>query len=32
MISINKYVEVYPKGRYYGGCKFTDELEEVVTD
>jgi len=26
----NKYAEGYPGRRYYGGCKFIDEIEEVA--
>lgn len=28
----NKYAEGYPKKRYYGGCKFVDEIEEIAID
>ena len=28
----NKYTEGYPGNRYYGGCKFYDELEEYCQD
>ena len=26
----NKYAEGYPKKRYYGGCEFVDEIEELA--
>ena len=26
----NKYAEGYPKARWYGGCKFVDECEEIA--
>jgi len=26
----NKYAEGYPKARWYGGCKFVDEVEELA--
>ena len=26
----NKYAEGYPKKRYYGGCEFVDEVEELA--
>ena len=28
----NKYAEGYPGARYYGGCKFHDELEQLAID
>jgi len=28
----NKYAEGYPRKRYYGGCEFVDEAEEVALD
>lgn len=28
----NKYAEGYPAKRYYGGCKFVDEVEELARD
>lgn len=28
----NKYAEGYPKKRYYGGCEFTDVVEQVAID
>lgn len=29
-IFTNKYAEGYPKKRYYGGCEFVDEVEELA--
>ena len=29
-ILTNKYAEGYPKHRYYGGCEFVDEIEEIT--
>jgi glycine hydroxymethyltransferase len=29
-IMTNKYAEGYPKKRYYGGCEFYDEIEEIA--
>lgn len=29
-ILTNKYAEGYPKKRYYGGCQFVDEIEELA--
>ncbi|QWB96052.1 serine hydroxymethyltransferase [Mycoplasmatota bacterium] len=29
-ILTNKYAEGYPKHRYYGGCEFVDEIEELT--
>ena len=26
----NKYAEGYPAKRYYGGCEFVDEVEEIA--
>ena len=26
----NKYAEGYPKKRYYGGCKYVDEIEQLA--
>lgn len=26
----NKYAEGYPAGRYYGGCQYVDEVEEIA--
>ncbi len=28
----NKYAEGYPKKRYYGGCEFVDEAEELAAE
>lgn len=28
----NKYAEGYPKRRYYGGCKFVDEAEQLARE
>ncbi len=28
----NKYAEGYPGARYYGGCKFHDEIEDLARD
>src|SRR3954465_11099559 len=28
----NKYAEGYPGRRYYGGCRFADEVEEVAIE
>src|SRR5437773_8289049 len=28
----NKYAEGYPKKRYYGGCEFTDVVEQTAID
>ncbi|WDI30645.1 serine hydroxymethyltransferase [Hyphococcus flavus] len=28
----NKYAEGYPGRRYYGGCEFVDEVEEIAID
>src|SRR5271166_4507402 len=28
----NKYAEGYPGRRYYGGCEFVDEVEELAID
>ena len=28
----NKYAEGYPGKRYYGGCKFVDEVETLAKD
>ncbi|MCF0217801.1 MAG: serine hydroxymethyltransferase [Malacoplasma sp.] len=28
----NKYCEGYPNKRYYGGCKFADEIEQLAID
>lgn len=28
----NKYAEGYPKKRYYGGCEFVDEAEDLARD
>ncbi|MGC9140869.1 MAG: serine hydroxymethyltransferase [Caldimicrobium sp.] len=29
---MNKYAEGYPKGRYYGGCEFVDEIERIAIE
>ncbi len=31
-ILTNKYAEGYPSKRYYGGCKFVDEIENIAID
>lgn len=31
-IGTNKYSEGYPGGRYYGGCEFVDEIENLARD
>ncbi len=28
----NKYAEGYPKKRYYGGCEFADQVEQLAID
>ncbi|MEG1990694.1 MAG: serine hydroxymethyltransferase, partial [Christensenella sp.] len=28
----NKYAEGYPGKRYYGGCQFVDEIEELARE
>ncbi len=28
----NKYAEGYPQKRYYGGCEFTDDVEQLAID
>ena len=28
----NKYAEGYPGGRYYGGCGFYDQIENLAID
>ena len=28
----NKYAEGYPKKRYYGGCEFVDQVEQLAID
>jgi len=28
----NKYAEGYPGKRYYGGCEFTDQVEQLAID
>lgn len=28
----NKYAEGYPKRRYYGGCEFIDQVEQIAID
>lgn len=31
-ILTNKYAEGYPKARYYGGCEYHDEIEQIAID
>ncbi len=31
-ILTNKYAEGYPQKRYYGGCEFVDEIEQLTID
>lgn len=31
-ILTNKYAEGYPQKRYYGGCEFVDEIEQLAID
>jgi glycine hydroxymethyltransferase len=31
-ILTNKYAEGYPHKRYYGGCEFVDEIEQIAID
>src|SRR5215470_15360977 len=31
-ILTNKYAEGYPGKRYYGGCEFVDEVEQLAID
>ena len=31
-ILTNKYAEGYPNGRYYGGCEYVDEIEQLAID
>ena len=31
-ILTNKYAEGYPRKRYYGGCKYIDEIEQLAID
>ena len=31
-ILTNKYAEGYPKKRYYGGCEFIDQIEQIAID
>ena len=31
-ILTNKYAEGYPARRYYGGCEFVDEIEQIAID
>jgi glycine/serine hydroxymethyltransferase len=28
----NKYAEGYPRKRYYNGCKYMDEIEQLAID
>ncbi len=29
-VMTNKYAEGYPRKRYYGGCEYYDEIEEIA--
>ncbi|HEY0042151.1 MAG TPA: serine hydroxymethyltransferase, partial [Flavisolibacter sp.] len=31
-VMTNKYAEGYPGRRYYGGCEFVDEVEQLAID
>ena len=31
-VMTNKYAEGYPGKRYYGGCEFVDQAEEIALD
>jgi len=31
-VMTNKYAEGYPKARWYGGCSFIDEVEELAQE
>lgn len=31
-VTTNKYAEGYPGKRYYGGCEFVDEIEQIAID
>ena len=31
-VMTNKYAEGYPRKRYYGGCEYYDEIEEIAID
>ena len=31
-VMTNKYAEGYPKRRYYGGCQYYDEIEQIAID
>ena len=31
-ILTNKYAEGYPQRRYYGGCQFIDQVEQMAID
>ena len=31
-ILTNKYAEGYPRRKYYGGCKFVEEIEQIAID
>ena len=31
-VMTNKYAEGYPGKRYYGGCEFVDEAENIARD
>ena len=28
----NKYAEGYPNKRYYGGCQYVDQIEQIAID
>ena len=30
-ILTNKYAEGYPNARYYGGCSYVDEVEDIAS-
>lgn len=31
-VMTNKYAEGYPNARYYGGCKYVDQIEEIAIE
>ena len=31
-VMTNKYAEGYPRQRYYGGCEFVDQAEEIALE